>query len=154
MNTQPINRLLDGIAKAAGLLHAPFAFATRIYVGWWVFFRSGWLKITDWEQTISLFESEYRVPVLSPFWGAVTGTAGELIFSALLIVGLGGRLPALGLFFVNVMAVVSYWHEFSVDSGIAGLRQHHLWGFMLAMLFIYGSGPWSLDRVLGRREKP
>jgi uncharacterized membrane protein YphA (DoxX/SURF4 family) len=50
------------------------------------------------------------------------------------------------------MAVVSYWHEFSKDDGIAGLRQHQLWGFMLAMLFIYGSGPWTLDRLLGRKR--
>ena len=147
-----LTRFLDASAKWADMLHAPFAFATRIYVGWWVFWRSGWLKITAWDQTISLFESEYRVPLLSPFWGAVTGTAGELVFSALLIVGLGGRIPALGLFFVNVMAVVSYWHEFSQDTGIAGLRQHQLWGFMLAALFIYGSGPWSLDRLLYRRK--
>jgi putative oxidoreductase len=152
MNTLAINRLLDGVANLANRLHAPLALATRIYVGWWVFFRSGWLKITAWDQTISLFESEYRVPLLSPFWGAVSGTAGELIFSSLLIVGLGGRLPSLGLFFVNVMAVVSYWHEFSKDDGIAGLRQHQLWGFMLAMLFIYGSGPWTLDRLLGRKR--
>src|SRR5262245_27926711 len=101
MNTQPINRVLDGVASAADLLRAPLAFGTRIYVGW-VFLWSGWLKITAWDQTISLFESEYRVPLLSPFWGAVTGTAGELVFSVLLIVGLGGRIPALGLFFVNL----------------------------------------------------
>ena len=147
-----LTRFLDTSAKWADMLQAPLAFATRIYVGWWVFWRSGWLKITAWDQTISLFESEYRVPVLSPLWGAITGTAGELIFSALLIVGLGGRIPALGLFVVNLLAVVSYWHEFSHDSGIAGLRQHHLWGFMLVMLFVYGSGPWALDRLLGRKR--
>lgn len=152
MSTSLVNRSLDGIAGLADLLRAPFALATRIYVAQ-VFLWSGWLKIRDWEQTIALFEYEYKVPLLSPFWGAVTGTFGELVFSALLILGLGGRLPAIGLFFVNIVAVVSLWHVFSLETGIAGLRQHHLWGFMLAMLVVYGSGSWTLDRLLGRKRE-
>jgi putative oxidoreductase len=151
MSTSLVNRTLDGTAKAADLLQAPFALITRVYVAW-VFLKSGWLKIKDWEQTVALFEIEYHVPVLSPYMAAITGTASELIFSALLIVGLGGRVPAIGLFFVNIVAVVSLWHVFSLDTGIAGLRQHHLWGFMLGMLIVYGSGPWTLDRILGRKK--
>jgi putative oxidoreductase len=151
MSTSLVNRTLDGTANAADLLRAPFALATRVYVAW-VFLKSGWLKIKDWEQTIALFEIEYQVPVLPPYAVAIAGTAGELLFSALLILGLGGRLPAIGLFFVNIVAVLSLWHVFSTDSGIAGLLQHQLWGFMLAMLAIYGSGPWTLDRFLGRNK--
>jgi putative oxidoreductase len=151
MNTSALTRLLDGSAQLGDMLQSPIALATRVYVSW-VFLWSGWLKIKFWDQTVALFESEYRVPLLSPFWAAVSGTAGELIFSALLIVGLGGRLPSLGLFFVNVMAVVSYWHEFSKDDGIAGLRQHYMWGLALAMLFAFGSGKWTLDRLLGRKR--
>jgi putative oxidoreductase len=151
MSTSLVNRMLDGTAKVADLLQAPFALATRIYVAW-VFLKSGWLKIKDWEQTVALFEIEYQVPLLSPYAAAIAGTAGELIFSALLIVGLGGRLPAIGLFLVNIVAVISLWHVFSQDAGVAGLLQHQLWGFMLAMLVVYGSGPWTLDRVLGRMK--
>jgi len=151
MNTKPISRWMDGLTKAADWLQSPFALVTRVYVSW-VFLYSGWLKLRDWEQTVALFEIEYRVPLLSPFWAALAGTAGEVLFSIPLILGLGGRIPALGLYAVNFLAVVSYWHEFSQDSGIAGLRQHHLWGFMLAMLFVYGSGRWSLDYLLNRNK--
>jgi putative oxidoreductase len=49
------------------------------------------------------------------------------------------------------MAVISYAHIFFEDTGIAGLRQHQLWGFMLLMLAIYGTGPWSLDRWLQKK---
>ena len=81
----------------------------------------------------------------------MTGTFGELFFPILLVLGIGGRIGALGLFAVNLMAVISYWHVLGTDEFIGGLRQHELWGFMLAMLAIYGSGALTLDRLLSRR---
>jgi putative oxidoreductase len=147
MKLQPLRRALEALDHYTNFLQAPFALGSRIYVGW-VFLHSGNLKISDWGQTKDLFELEYHVPVLSPFWAAVSGTAGELIFSTLVIIGFGGRLSAIGLFFVNLMAVISYQDVLLADSGIAGLRQHELWGFMLAMLIVYGPGSWSLDRFL------
>lgn len=144
MNSSSLRRLLESIAHYADMLQAPLALGSRLYVGW-VFLHSGWLKITDWEQTLSLFEFEYHVPLLSPLPAAIAGTAGELVFSTLVILGLGGRLSAIGLFAVNALAVISY-PELLTDERIAGLRQHELWGFILAMLIIYGLGKWSLDR--------
>jgi putative oxidoreductase len=149
MNLGSIRRPLDFVSRCANFLPAPFALGSRLYVGW-VFLNAGYLKISDWEQTTSLFEFEYHVPLLSPLAGAIVGTAGELIFSTLVILGLGGRLSAIGLFAVNLMAVISYQQVLLVDSGIAGLRQHELWGFMLAMLIVYGPGSWSLDRLVFR----
>jgi putative oxidoreductase len=150
MQLQAMARALFSLDKYADKLQPAFALGTRWYVAW-VFLKSGYLKITDWEQTVALFESEYRVPLLSPLWGAITGTASELIFSVLVIVGLGGRLAPLGLFAVNAMAVISYSHVFFSDVGVFGLRQHQFWGFMLAMLTIYGMGSWSLDTLIKRR---
>jgi len=43
-----------------------------------------------------------------PQLAAVTGAAGELFFPALLFIGLFSRIGALGAFFVNAMAVISY----------------------------------------------
>ena len=144
------NRLygsLDVIGKWVDKLQSPFALGTRWYVAW-VFLHSGHLKLKDWEQTVALFETEYKVPLLSPWLAAVAGTAGELVFSILLIVGLGGRLAPFGLFVVNALAVVSYAHVLLTDEGIFGLRQHQFWGFMLAMLTIYGMGNWTLDNII------
>lgn len=137
------------LARVLYSLQPAFALATRVYVSW-VFLKSGQLKIGDWDQTVALFESEYRVPLLSPTAAAVAGTFGELFFPALLIVGFLGRFAALGLSAVNVLAVVSYAHVLYQDGFEGAIAQHYLWGFMLAALAVYGPGTWSLDR---RREQ-
>jgi putative oxidoreductase len=127
-----------------------FALLTRIYVSW-VFLKSGYLKITDWGSTLALFEYEYRVPLLPPNVAAILGTAGELVFSLLLIVGVFGRLSALGLFAVNALAVISYSHVLLQDGFEAAIAQHYLWGFMLLVLMIYGPGKLSLDQLILKR---
>jgi len=141
---QLANDLLAGLA-------APFALATRLYVSW-QFLKSGYLKISSWDATLSLFRDEYHVPLLSPGLAAVVGTFGELCFPVLLILGLFGRLSAVGLFAVNAMAVISYAHVLLGEGFEAAVGQHILWGFMLAVLAVYGPGAWSLDRVLGSRS--
>jgi len=147
-----LTRPLTKLARGLELLRAPFGLATRLYVGW-VFLKSGWWKLTNWDQTVSLFETEYKVPLLSPTLAAITGTFGELFFPILLILGLAGRVGALGTFAVNVMAVVSYYHVLSQEGFEAGLWQHYLWGFMLAVLAIYGTGALSIDRLLAHRTR-
>jgi putative oxidoreductase len=140
-------RPLDIANRGLGSLHSAFALATRIYVSW-VFLKSGWLKLSAWDQTISLFQDEYRVPLLPPVLAAIAGTAGELVFPILLILGLAGRLSALGLFAVNALAVISYAHVLLQEGFEAAIGQHYLWGFMLLMLSIYGPGDYALDRLL------
>jgi putative oxidoreductase len=132
-------------------LQSPFALLVRVYVSW-VFLKSGWLKLSDWSQTVGLFESEYRVPLLPPHAAAVAGTAGELIFPVLLIVGLAGRLSALGLFAVNALAVVSYAHVLLQEGFEAAVAQHYLWGFMLLVIIFYGPGALCVDGLLARRS--
>jgi putative oxidoreductase len=145
-----IARPLELLATVTGALAAPFAFATRLYVSW-QFLKSGWLKLSSWDVTLDLFRYEYHTPLLSPEIAAVAGTTGELLFPVLLILGLGGRLGAVGLFAVNVMAVVSYAHVLLSPGFEAAVGQHYLWGFMLATLVVYGTGAWSLDRWLAPR---
>lgn len=138
------------LAALAGHLAAPLALATRLYVGW-VFVKSGWLKVSDWEQTLSLFETEYHVPLLPPHLAAYAGAGGELIFGALVILGLVGRAGALGLFAVNAMAFISYRHVLLQEGFEAAVGQHVLWGFMLLTLAVHGPGRWSLDGLLAGR---
>jgi putative oxidoreductase len=126
------------------VLQAAFAFGTRLYVGW-TFLWAGILKAQDWDSTLYLFESEYKVPLLPFKLAAWTGTAAELLFGALLIVGLGKRWTPAALFGVNAMAVVSYWHFLNGENGAVGKWDHIVWGFMLLMLALYGMGSWSLD---------
>ena len=98
---------LGVIGKGLDSLQPLLALGLRWYVSW-QFLKSGWLKVTDWTQTLDLFQTEYHVPVLPPYLAAVVGSFGELFFPMLLILGLGGRIAPLGLFAVNAMAVISY----------------------------------------------
>ncbi len=143
-------RGLNVLARSADFLQPAFLFASRVYVSW-QFFKSGWLKVTDWSSTLSLFRDEYHVPLLPPYAAAVSGAFGELFFSSVIVLGLGGRIGPIGLFFVNAMAVISYRDVLLADGAEAALAQHVLWGFMLLMLIVFGTGSWSSDRLIGRR---
>ncbi len=92
------------------------------------------------------------MPLLSPTLAAVTGTAGELLFSALVAVGLCGRLSAVGLSAVNAMAVYAYAHVLLSAGFEAALAQHVLWGMMLIVIVIYGPGQISVDHLLTRQR--
>jgi len=66
-------------------------------------------------------------------------------------VGLLSRYAAVGLFAVNVVAVVSYSHVLLTEGFEAALGQHYLWGLMLLVLVVLGPGRWALDS-LGTRD--
>jgi len=150
-----LEKILAPDAAAARLLNplqALFAFGARLYVGW-QFFKSGYIKITTWDSTLYLFENEYHTPVLSPHVAAVVGTFGELFFPTVLVIGIAGRLSAIGLFAVNAMAVISYANVLLAEGYEAALAQHVLWGTLLLFLIIYGPGKLSLDYLLNRSRR-
>jgi putative oxidoreductase len=133
-----LNRTLDQLQPLAALL-------ARGYVAE-AFFRSGLTKLRDWDITLALFQDEYKVRLLPPDVAAVMGTGGELVLPALLLLGTGGRFGALGLSVMNVVAVLS-----QAEIAPAALQQHVTWGVLLAGLAVFGSGAWTLDRMLVRR---
>lgn len=136
-------RLLDKLQPVALL-------AARLYVAG-VFWKSGWLKLTGWSSTLDLFREEYRVPLLSPDVAAIAGTFGELFFPALLVIGLFGRIGALGTCVVNAVAVISYSHVLLSEGLEAALGQHVLWGVLLLGLLVFGPGRLSADAWLEGR---
>ena len=153
-----IDKFLDNLVALPARLLNPlqdvFVLGMRLFVGW-QFFKAGLLKLDSWDSTLFLFQYEYQVPLLSPTLAAWLGTIGELLFPALLFVGLSGRLSALGLQAVNVMAVVAYAHVIFSEGFEASASDHYLWGLMLFAIAIYGPGRISLDFILGRlRGKP
>lgn len=118
---------------------------TRLWVAD-AFFKAGLVKIQSFQTTIFLFQYEYQVPLLSPTLAAYMGTFTELFFPVLLALGLAGRFNAGVLFIFNIIAVISYPTLQAV-----GLKDHELWGFMLAVLVFYGPGKLSLDHFLVKR---
>jgi putative oxidoreductase len=150
MNLMGRVRVMNGVAaRVAALILDPALLVLRVWVSW-QFLKSGWLKLADWETTRLLFAEEYHVPWLSPTLAAALGTVGELVFPALLVVGLLGRYAALGLFAVNGVAVIAYAHVLYATGYEGALAQHWLWGLALATLVLFGPGRWSVDGWLVR----
>lgn len=139
-HSQPATRWLERWLQPVALL------AMRVYLAR-VFFLAGLTKIEDWDTTLFLFSEEYRVPLLSPAVAAVLGTAGELLLPPLLLLGLAGRFAALGLFVLNIMAVISYWHALEGSA----VEFHLQWGLMLLLLLAAGPGKLALDSLIKRR---
>jgi len=123
----------------------------RLFVGW-QFFKAGMIKVSDWSATLSLFQDEYKVPVLPPEIAAVMGAGGELIFPVFLAIGLFSRPAALGLFVVNAMAVISYPQLFQFECP-AAINDHFYWAISLMVIVMFGPGKFSLDGFLSSRRR-
>lgn len=129
---------------------AVMSLVIRLFVGW-QFFKSGLTKISDWSTTLALFRDEYQVPVLPPELAALIGTIGELALPVLLLLGLLSRPAALGLFCVNLIAVISYPQLFKFECP-AAINDHFYWGLLLLVLVAIGPGRASLDALLARKK--
>ncbi len=136
----------DGVLQLTG--GSLISLALRLFVGW-QFFKAGMVKLGDWNGTLSLFREEYTVPVLPPELAAVMGAGGELVFPVLLFLGLFSRPAALGLFFVNAMAVISYPQLWKFECP-AAINDHMYWGLLLLVLIAFGPGKLSMDYWIGK----
>jgi putative oxidoreductase len=133
------------IVGKISMLEPVVLLVARCYVAW-AFFSSGLTKLRDWDSTLLLFEYEYQVPVLPYELAAYLGTAAEIVLPLLLIAGLASRLSALGLFFVNIVAVISL-----EEIAPAAYAEHVLWGVLLAQVVIFNGGRFALDRILDKQ---
>lgn len=138
-------KLYQQVVNHWSYLTPAFDLAIRGYLCW-IFFRSGLAKIQSWDSTLSLFENEFSVPVLSPETAAWLGTATELSLPLLLLFGLGSRVAAGALFVFNIIAVISY-----PDLSAAGVNMHYLWGWLMLVIVFHGAGKLSLDVLIKRR---
>lgn len=123
-----------------------FGLVLRVFVAW-QFLKSGIAKVSNWDGTLSLFREEYTIPLLPPEIAALMGAGGELVFSICLMMGLFSRPAALGLFVVNLMAVISY-PQLQTFECPAALNDHFYWGICLMVLIVVGPGKIALDQWL------
>jgi len=137
--------LIDKLIGWLGFLTPAFDLGIRLWVAN-VFWKSGLTKIQSWDTTLMLFQYEYQVPLLPHNVAAFLATGAELLFPALLVLGLASRFSAVALFIVNYVAVISY-----PDINAAGIKDHVLWGTMLAVTFFHGPGLLSADHWLRRK---
>lgn len=140
-----MRKLIGMLIKGAEFVSPLFDLAIRLWVAN-VFFRSGIVKLQSWDSTLALFAYEYAVPVLPPELAAWLATGFELSLPVLLAIGLGARFSAALLFVLNIVAATSY-----PDISIAGIKDHMLWGVMLAVTLFHGPGKLAIDHLVQRR---
>ena len=110
-----------------------------------VFFLSGRTKvdgilhITD--STYSLFETDYKLPLIPPDIAAHAATYSEHLFSILLVLGLFTRVSALAFLGMTLVIEVFVYPD--------AWSTHLSWAAILLLLIAKGGGKFSLDRVFG-----
>jgi putative oxidoreductase len=117
------------------------ALLSRIGIGT-VFLRSGLLKLEGWDSgtTLTLFQEEYKLPIIPPEIAAYMATAAELTLPPLLFIGLFTRYAAAAMLGMTlVIQIFVYPNAFDT---------HATWAVCLLFLMKYGAGSLSLDRAL------
>ena len=110
-----------------------------------VFFMSGRTKvdgilhITD--STYSLFETDYRIPLIPPHIAAHLAAYQEHLFPILLVLGLFNRVAALGLLGMTTVIEVFVYPD--------AWPTHLSWAGLLLPIIFRGGGKFSLDHLLG-----
>ncbi|MGK9167649.1 FAD-dependent oxidoreductase [Inquilinus limosus] len=130
---RPVARLFAAVTRFAGP-------AYQLFLRYWiaaVFFASGLVKISDFDSTVFLFQTEYSVPILPPVLAAYMSTAAELGCSALIVLGLTARPAALALIGLTLVIELTYQHH--VD--------HLTWMALLGLIVLRGPGLLSLDAL-------
>jgi putative oxidoreductase len=99
----------------------------------------GWLTITD--SAYQLFESEYKLPLISPWLAAHLATYSEHFFPLLLVLGLLTRIGALGLLGMTAVIEIFVYPD--------AWPTHLSWAGLMLPILARGAGAVSLDWVLG-----
>lgn len=111
-----------------------------------IFLKSGMTKTSEGltlaDQTFVLFEYEYALPLIPHEIAAYLATYAEHILPIMLILGLGGRLSALGL--LGMTAVIQIF----VYPALWDL--HLLWAGALLLIIARGPGMISIDWGIAR----
>ncbi len=105
-----------------------------------IFFVSGVLKISNWENALRLSRYEYPVSWMDPVIAAYLGVVIELVGALLLAVGLATRFAALALAALSLVIQLNY----------SPLDVHLFWAVLLGWFAVFGAGALSLDASLRR----
>jgi putative oxidoreductase len=113
-----------------------------------VFWNSARTKVQGWdlfgvnENTLTLFQEEYKLPIISPEFAALLAQLSEHIFSVLIIIGLATRFSALALLGMTLVIEIFVYPEAYVV--------HGTWAAILIMLIKFGPGKISLDQIVSK----
>jgi putative oxidoreductase len=110
-----------------------------------VFFASGRTKVkgflTITDSAYQLFDSEYKLPLVSPWLAAHLATYSEHFFPLLLVLGLFARVGALGLLGMTAVIEIFVYPD--------AWPTHLSWAGLMLPILARGAGAVSLDWMLG-----
>ena len=110
-----------------------------------VFWNSAMAHLANWQTTMELFETDYRLPFLPPTPAAYMAVSIEFSTPVLLVLGLLTRPAAAVLLgMVGVIEVFVYPQAWPT---------HIQWAAMLFVLLTRGPGKLSLDWLVRRRVR-
>jgi putative oxidoreductase len=116
-----------------------------------VFWRSGQTKVDGWQiwqpnsDAFTLFQQEYKLPVIDPNIAAYLATWAEHLFPLLLVIGLATRYAALSLL-VMTLVIEIFVYPFAWPT-------HGTWATCFLLLMWRGAGAVSLDHLIAQRYR-
>lgn len=102
----------------------------------------GLLSVSD--NTYFLFEEEYRLPLLDPEAAAQIATYAEHLLPLMLVLGIGSRFAALGLFVMTLTIQLFVYPD-------AFLSTHFGWFALALAIIARGPGRISIDHLIATR---
>ena len=138
------NRAADRLTQI--VTHDVLAISARVAVAA-IFFLSGRTKVdgllTVNDTAYTLFQEDYKVPLIPPEIAAHLATYAEHLFPALLVLGLCTRLSAAALLGMTAVIQIFVYPD--------AWPTHLSWAALMLYLIGRGAGTLSLDRVIGIR---
>jgi putative oxidoreductase len=122
------------------LSHSVLALTARIALAA-IFWQSGRTKVegllTVSDSAYTLFQEDYKVPLLPPEFAAHMATYAEHLFPILLVLGLATRLSALALLGMTAVIQIFVYPD--------AWPTHLSWAGLMLYLVARGGGNWSVD---------
>lgn len=132
--------IADKLIRLADFLSPLVYVAIRLWMAS-IFWKSGMLKIQDWDTTILLFTDEHPVPGIPPVIAAYSAVTFELLCPVLLTLGFATRLATLPM--LAMTAVIQFTYLSHTD--------HLYWALLLSVLLFTGPGKLSIDHLIRKK---
>ncbi len=105
-------------------------------------FALGWPRLSG--SALSLFQDEYKLPLIPPALAAHMAATAEHLFPLLILLGLGTRFSALALLGMTLVIQVFVYP--------GAYATHGTWAAVLLYLMVHGPGALSMDHWIASRH--
>ncbi len=143
----PAGIIRSALAAMDGIPYWFIAFGARVFPAA-IFWQSGATKVAGWHlrpSVVTLFQDEYRLPLIDPTIAAYAAAAAEHVFPILLVIGLATRFAASALLFMTAVIEIFVYPD--------AWPTHGVWATCFLVTIARGPGAASLDRLIARHYK-